>query len=67
MIMIQMIVLEYASSGIQLYPLHQETTPVPHWLVLIVSVIGLWVAIGGGVLVIDRSHEFLNEWVEEGE
>ena len=37
-------------------PLHGWTasTPVPHWVVLIVAVLGLWLVIGGGVLVVDR-------------
>jgi hypothetical protein len=30
------------------------TTPVPHWVVLLVGVAGLWVVIGGGVVVMDR-------------
>ena len=37
-------------------PLHGWTasTPVPHWVALIVAVLGLWLVIGGGVLVVDR-------------
>ncbi|WP_160135095.1 hypothetical protein [Halococcus salsus] len=29
-------------------------TPVPHWAVLIVGVLGIWVAIAGGVAALDR-------------
>ena len=29
-------------------------TPVPHWAVLVVGVLGLWIAIAGGVAVLDR-------------
>lgn len=29
-------------------------TPVPHWVVLLVGVVGLWVVIGGGVLAVER-------------
>ncbi|ELZ31646.1 hypothetical protein C474_08232 [Halogeometricum pallidum JCM 14848] len=40
-------------------PLHggaaaPASTPVPHWSVLLVAVIGLWVAIAAGVLACDR-------------
>jgi hypothetical protein len=28
-------------------------TPAPHWVVLLVSVIGLWATIGGGVIVLE--------------
>lgn len=37
-------------------PLHgwNTTTPVPHWLVLIGSVLGLWFVIGVGVALTDR-------------
>lgn len=28
-------------------------TPVPHWVVLLVGVIGLWATIGGGVVVVE--------------
>lgn len=38
---------------LELLLFHQGTAPVPHWLILIVSVISLWIAIGGGVLAID--------------
>ena len=31
-----------------------QTTPVPHWAVLLVGVVGLWVVIGGGVIVTER-------------
>lgn len=31
-----------------------QPTPVPHWVVLLAGVIGLWVAIGSGVIVVDR-------------
>lgn len=30
-----------------------RTTPVPHWAVLLGGVICLWIAIGGGVVVVD--------------
>ena len=40
-------------------PLHggaaaPASTPIPHWSVLLVAVLGLWVAIAAGVLVCDR-------------
>lgn len=31
-----------------------HSTPVPHWVALLVGVVGLWVAIGGGVVVVER-------------
>ncbi|WP_248905331.1 hypothetical protein [Halocatena marina] len=37
-------------------PLHGRVSspPVPHWVVLIIAVLGLWLIIGGGVLLVDR-------------
>ncbi|MDS0295193.1 hypothetical protein [Halogeometricum luteum] len=40
-------------------PLHggaaaPASTPIPHWSVLLVAVLGLWVVIAAGVLVCDR-------------
>ncbi|WP_049998663.1 hypothetical protein [Halococcus sediminicola] len=29
-------------------------TPVPHWAVLLVGVVGLWVVIGSGVVMIEK-------------
>jgi len=29
------------------------TMPVPHWVVLIIGVVFLWVVIGGGVVALD--------------
>jgi hypothetical protein len=37
------------------------TTPVPHWVVLLAGVIGLWVLIGGGVVVVDGLLARLSE------
>ncbi|WP_049899977.1 hypothetical protein [Halococcus agarilyticus] len=39
-----------------LFPLHgwSTTTPVPHWVVLLVTVPCLWLAIGGGVVAVER-------------
>ena len=31
-----------------------QPTPVPHWLALLVGVVGLWIVIGGGVVVMDK-------------
>lgn len=37
-------------------PLHGRgsSLPLPHWVVLIAAVLGLWLVIGGGVLLVDR-------------
>ena len=39
-----------------LLPLHgwSATTPMPHWAVLLAAVPCLWLAIGGGVVVVER-------------
>ena len=39
-----------------LLPLHgwSATTPMPHWVVLLAAVPCLWLAIGGGVVVVER-------------
>jgi hypothetical protein len=52
-------------SAIHLLPLHavSSPTPVPHWVVLIVVVLGLWVVIAGGVFIIDGLFERLS-WTE---
>ena len=44
-----------ASIELSLVVAHGGTrpTPVPHWVVLIIGVIGLWVIIGGGVVVLE--------------
>ncbi|WP_226023779.1 hypothetical protein [Halomicrobium salinisoli] len=34
--------------------LHGAPAPVPHWLLLLVVVPGLWCVVGGAVLAIDR-------------
>ncbi|WP_231186660.1 hypothetical protein [Haladaptatus sp. DYF46] len=46
-------------------PLHavSSQTPVPHWVVLIVAVLGLWVVIAGGVMAIDGLFDRLS-WVK---
>lgn len=36
-------------------------TSVPHWVVLLVGVAGLWVVIGGGVIVVDGLLARLSE------
>ena len=36
-------------------------TPVPHWAVLIVSVLGLWVAVAGGVVAVDGFFDALSD------
>ncbi len=42
----------------QFVPLHGvASTPVPHWLILIVAVLGMWLVIGLGVAVGDRLLE----------
>ncbi|WP_372910917.1 hypothetical protein [Salinigranum sp.] len=33
------------------------STPVPHWVVLLVAVPSLWLLVGGTVLVVDRLLE----------
>jgi hypothetical protein len=52
-------------TAIRLIPLHAGSTqtPVPHWVVLIVAVLGLWVVIAGGVIAIDSLFDRLS-WVE---
>ncbi|WP_435080022.1 hypothetical protein [Halococcus sp. AFM35] len=44
-----------ASIELSLVVAHAGTrpTPVPHWIVLIIGVIGLWVIIGGGLVVLE--------------
>jgi len=46
-------------------PLHAVSTrtPVPHWVVLLVAVIGLWVVIAGGVMAVDALFDRLS-WAE---
>lgn len=44
---------------VALAPLHggaaaPASMPIPHWSVLLVAVLGLWVAIAAGVLACDR-------------
>ncbi|SIR66252.1 hypothetical protein SAMN05421858_3205 [Haladaptatus litoreus] len=44
----------------QFVPLHGVASPpIPHWLVLFVSVLGLWLVIGAGVVMGDRLLERL--------
>lgn len=43
--------------------LHGASTPVPHWLVLIVAVLGLWIIIGGGVMIGDGIIEWIG-WMK---
>ena len=39
-------------------PLHGvASAPVPHWVVLLVAVLGLWLVIGAGIRVADRLLE----------
>lgn len=42
-------------ASIRFVPLHgmSSSEPVPHWVVLFVAVLGLWVVMAGGVLLID--------------
>ncbi|MFH5801225.1 hypothetical protein [Haladaptatus sp. CMAA 1911] len=46
-------------------PLHavSSQTPVPHWVVLIVAVLGVWVVIAAGVVVLDGLFDRLS-WTE---
>lgn len=50
------------STAIHLLPLHavSSQTPVPHWVVLIAAVLGLWVVIAGGVMAIDGLFDRLS-------
>lgn len=45
-------VVEAASLLVALHS--AASVPVPHWLVLLVVVPGLWCVIGGAVLAVDR-------------
>jgi hypothetical protein len=36
-------------------------TPVPHWAVLIVGVLGLWVVVAGGVAAVDGFFDALSD------
>ena len=59
------IVVSELPIAIRPVPLHavSSPTPVPHWVVLIVAVLGLWVVIAGGVMAIDGLFDRLS-WVE---
>lgn len=47
---------------LQFVSLHgSPSTPVPHWLVLIVAVLGLWMVIGGEVMIGDRLLELMDD------